>query len=81
LKGVTRWAGRASRAWQSEEERWRKKRKVTLERRISWSWLHSHSTSSAFELFQLSVLFRFGGGGTNTEFEGDPQLRGVRGDP
>lgn len=57
------------------------KKRRTLERRRSWSCLHSHSRSSAFELFQLSVLFRFGGGGTNTEFDGDPQLRGVRGDP
>jgi len=53
----------------------------TLERRSSWSVRHSDSSSSALELFQLSVLFRLGGGGTNTEFDGEPQLRGVRGVP
>lgn len=33
------------------------------------------------ELFQLSVLFLFGAGGTKMELAGDPQLRGVRGEP
>lgn len=50
----------------------------TRDRSKIWSGLHSHSVSSAFELFQLSVLFRDGVKKTWDGF-GERPLRGVRG--
>jgi hypothetical protein len=50
----------------------------TRDRSKIWSGFHSHSASSAFELFQLSVLLRDGVKKTWDGF-GERPFRGVRG--
>lgn len=83
LKGVTRWAGRASRVWKgvNDEDKKVKDGILALESNRTCSAFHSYSESSGpFELFQLSVLFLLGCGGTKMDGQGDPQLRGVLGE-